>query len=885
MLLAMRAASYLARAQRAPRSGRELSQRMANSIQDGVLVVVLESYNKLQKAEPEKEIRHRKCVMGSASPEGEGRGGYIRGGHVLEAPFRRRARLGECTMIGGVSAELKDFCSFCEPAYTFILRLPWKNWKAIEGTIQSALTEKPLQDILVPANFGNMPSGEDIEALEEFLQEKGPQRHYCRTIAAIAHEAVEREFMSKQATSRPKYSCYVQVELTDSIHVHLVIGGMGINKYNAKAWRNTLAYRFFGFIITYMKNVLGSDYTGLQYEVVTQPVEWAVQECVSRYTKYCTILQYKSRNGQMYACKVNPREFITNYLLPKNLRFNQYIDPNKQTPIEAHFLESNKTYAYTCMDRKYVDPSYRKILQRALYEETSGSREPRYSGDPYGELPEVAQAAWTQSSQPSGHMTKREGLMLDCMKRCFDGNILTYEQLVDAHPELVIMIESQTGGSRLLEQILQMTHIKIVQQFTALEYIKRQYPETELQMENKVFQLLNIQGYNGWQVGHWLCCVLNKHSGKQNSVCFYGPASTGKTNLAKAIVNAVKLYGCVNHLNRNFVFNDCAAKLVIWWEECLMHSDWVEQAKCCMGGTEFRIDRKHKESQLLPRTPLIISTNNVIYETIGGNHVSQVHAKPIKDRTVQFNFMKLLPSTFGEITPKEVADWLMDCMARFDCTLEGFYREWDCEEVPNQFPLANYCDSHTQNFVLDERGLCLQCGGYLPLSDGADDSGASPASDTPGIDDLLSTPARNGTLDLWTDGFDLSLLATPTGVGAREGEPASSSTCAEEPKRKRKRLDFDTPEKPTVSQLLDEFNTQPRDEYEWQRYEEIRHQVLGSAKPAEPEKEPEPLQVTPTQWGELLGVVEREISRGEEPIVLHCFESLTDSDVEEAMQK
>lgn len=45
-----------------------------------------------------------------------------------------------------------------------------------------------------------------------------------------------------------------------------------------------------------------------------------------------------------------------------------------------------------------------------------------------------------------------------------------------------------------------------------------------------------------------------------------------------------------------------------WWEECLMHQDWVEPAKCILGGTECRIDVKHKDSVLLQQTPVIIST-------------------------------------------------------------------------------------------------------------------------------------------------------------------------------------------------------------------------------------------------------------------------------------
>ena len=164
-----------------------------------------------------------------------------------------------------------------------------------------------------------------------------------------------------------------------------------------------------------------------------------------------------------------------------------------------------------------------------------------------------------------------------------------------------------------------------------------------------------------------------------------------------------------------------------------MHNDWVEPAKCLMGGTSFRVDRKHKDSAEQPHTPLIISTNHDIYTVVGGNTVSTVHEKPIRDRTVQFNFMKTLPQNFGEISVQDVAEWLGWCAGDFDCTLDGFKKEWDIEHVPNSFPLAVYCDGHLQDFVLYAQGPCCRCGGYLPhttTSDGDWTESADPGRTT-----------------------------------------------------------------------------------------------------------------------------------------------------------
>lgn len=440
------------------------------------------------------------------------------------------------------------------------------------------------------------------------------------------------------------------------------------------------------------------------------------------HSELISILQYTDRRGFNHAQQVDPKSFIQFYLLPKNRKLTLALQPRECTTAKAFFLISNKTYGCSILNGHIIPSIHRHTLWSNL-EKMDEKEDPGQElkiANPWRDLPQVNKNILLKEKNTGGknRITKKTSLMLDMLTRCKDKLLTTYEDMVREEPELLLMLES-SGGTKLIEQLLNMLHIHFTQTFTAMTMITTRYDEDSIiiNTENKAMKLLLFQGYNPFQAGHWLCCVLNKSSGKQNTISFYGPASTGKTNIAKAIVNACLLYGCVNHSNKGFVFNDCAAKLIVWWEECVMHADWVEPAKCIFGGTEFRIDRKHKDSMLLPKTPVIISTNHNIYEVVGGNATTGIHCTPLKERIVQFNFMKQLQNTFGEISEKEIADLLCWCWKEYECTLTGFLKRWNLEKTPNTFPLNNPCPSHSQTYILNSAGFCESCGGFLqPLS-------------------------------------------------------------------------------------------------------------------------------------------------------------------------
>nr|AQR59103.1 nonstructural protein [Chicken parvovirus] len=310
-----------------------------------------------------------------------------------------------------------------------------------------------------------------------------------------------------------------------------------------------------------------------------------------------------------------------------------------------------------------------------------------------------------------------EKLCMEALRLCRENHIFTMKAFKLKFPDKFMQFSSRNQGLVKLDETINLYCETIIHDHNAWEIAKSIHGDVDTAEldDNLAIRLCSYQGYSPKYVARLILCWLSGQSGKKNALYFHGPANTGKTMMAESICKMVQIYGNVNHNNKNFPFNDCHNKAVLWWEECSMTDEHVESAKCIMGGSSVRIDKKNQDSVLLCKTPIVITSNNDITQVSSRNAISTVHAAAIRARCLKFTFNNWLTSNWGLITVEQMYQFLcwgeLDGIPNVDSLLKD-HPEFN-GTLPFNQPKGKFCaDCVNQFSTATNLTVCPACSGW-----------------------------------------------------------------------------------------------------------------------------------------------------------------------------
>nr|QKE54895.1 MAG: nonstructural protein [Parvoviridae sp.] len=126
-----------------------------------------------------------------------------------------------------------------------------------------------------------------------------------------------------------------------------------------------------------------------------------------------------------------------------------------------------------------------------------------------------------------------------------------------------------------------------------------------------IHKILLFQGIepSTFDQAFWLW--ITKADSKRNTICIEGPSNTGKSAFIAGLKATIPWGEVVN--SNTFAFEGLQDCVIGVWEEPLCSPELAEKAKQVLEGMPCSIAVKYKKPQLLPRTPIIITSNHPIW--------------------------------------------------------------------------------------------------------------------------------------------------------------------------------------------------------------------------------------------------------------------------------
>lgn len=277
---------------------------------------------------------------------------------------------------------------------------------------------------------------------------------------------------------------------------------------------------------------------------------------------------------------------------------------------------------------KNTSDSYQKILLQLRYDEYERfdlqSWQPENIAKKMKEEDELEHSCSTPPPEPSKVNTAEEKINLKkrLMRYCVENKITNqmllhkrpYDETEDffLHPQynsVIGTIFNVVSGQLAYEPFKPFIHHKKLKEEGGV-----------LQDKGKVHKFLSeVQRWDREKIKRFakvMVQVLNRRSGKKNTVWLQGVSNAGKSQLINSLMQSYfpNTIGTPNNSVRTtFTFNDCMYKRVILWEEPNITVDNIEDTKIILGGQDCRIDAKYQSSAVLQSTPFVITSNKDLW--------------------------------------------------------------------------------------------------------------------------------------------------------------------------------------------------------------------------------------------------------------------------------
>lgn len=205
----------------------------------------------------------------------------------------------------------------------------------------------------------------------------------------------------------------------------------------------------------------------------------------------------------------------------------------------------------------------------------------------------------TPPANPEVNQMTKE--IVDAIIMC---NAKTFDDLLRAAPETMQKYLHRHGLQGIVQNCL--AFVRATSGGWSMQLYERFEPDPSI-----IHKILLHQGIQPTHFDEIFWIWITKQHSKKNTICLQGPSNTGKSAFISGLKQIVPWGEIVN--TNTFAFEGILECIIAVWEEPLCSAELAEKAKQVLEGMPTSVPVKYKKPQMLPRTPVLITTNHDLW--------------------------------------------------------------------------------------------------------------------------------------------------------------------------------------------------------------------------------------------------------------------------------